>query len=159
MSDCQHENIVWGRCGNCGQVMVIGRPDLVDHSFGQTKLKRFAPYVYSRLGGMLVHRVREVVAQWYDPAPPLGENLIRLESPRLTYVTNCGQWFYGGVEREKRAQTCRIPQEQAVLCGRCDGTGPVFGRGLHERMVTRADARKRLGCVAVVGGDSETEEL
>lgn len=138
--------------------IVQGRPDFADHDFGKTRLKKFAPYIYSRLGGMLVHKVLYVDAQWYKPING-GSDLQRLPSPRLTYVTNCGQWFYGGVDRPKRAQTCRIPQEQAVLCGRCDGTGPVFGRGLHERMVTRADARKRLGCVAVVGGDSETEEL
>lgn len=130
--------------------IVKGRPDFADHDFGKTRLKKFPPYVYSRLGGMLVHRVREVIAHWYEPDRPHGHNLIRLAAPHLTYVTNCGQTFYGGAPRARRSQTCVIPAPDAVMCGRCEGTGAVFGRALRERKVKRSDARRRIGCIEEV---------
>lgn len=124
-----------------------GRPDFADKNFGMTELKRFPPYVYSLMGGMLVHRVLRVQAWWYAPARPNGDYLERLASPRLTIYTACGQMFYAGLGREKRARACALPKPGAVACGRCNGTGPVFGRGLAEVDVRRRDARKRIGCV------------
>jgi len=103
-----------------------GRPDLRDHKFGISRLKRFPPYVYSLLGGMLVHRVTGVEAWWYEPVER-GECLERLESPRLIIHTACGQWFLAGVGRV-RARTCALPKPGAVECGRCAGTGAVFDR-------------------------------
>jgi hypothetical protein len=125
-----------------------GRPDFKDHNYGKSWLKRFPPYVYSLLGGMLIHRVLRVEAQWYEPASPYGECLERLESPRLTIHAACGQVFYAGTgKRARRSQTCVLPKPGAVPCGRCVGTGPVFGRGLAELTVLRRDARRRIGCV------------
>jgi hypothetical protein len=127
--------------------VVPGRPDFYDRSFGITLLKRFPPYVYSLLGGMLVHKIQRVEAHWYTPK---GSYLVRERSPRLTIHTVCGQTFYGGVGRGKRARACATPRPESVPCGRCAGTGPVFGRGLAEKSVTRASARLRVGCTVEV---------
>lgn len=130
--------------------LIRGRPDFGNPDFGKTLLKRFPPYVYSRLGGMLIHRVLRVEAQWYQAVYP-GDALERLPCPRLTFVAVCGQSFYAGAgPRSGRSQACAIPKPGAVLCGRCSGTGPVFGKGLAERDVKRRDARARIGCVAEV---------
>ncbi len=135
---------------------IHGRPDFADSSFGITTLKRFPPYVYSLMGGMLVHKVREVTARWYEAKACRCEgrleysHLERRTTPRLTVVTVCGQTFYAGAEHAGRSRACEIPKPDAVLCGRCHGTGPVFGRGLAEQSTKRADARRRIGCVARV---------
>lgn len=127
--------------------IVEGRPDFEDRSFGVTHLKQFPPYVYSLLGGMLVHKVEAVQARWYKPQ---YGHLERLESPILTIVAACGQLFYAGHGRAERSRACVLPKPDAVLCGRCQGTGAVFGRGLAERAVTRRDAKRRIGCVMEV---------
>jgi hypothetical protein len=134
---------------------IEGRPDFEDRGFGKTYLKRFPPYVYSLLGGMLVHKVLNVEAQWYQAARskarPGGTCLERLASPRLTIHTVCGYSFYAGREfKRKRSQSCAVPKPGAVLCGRCHGTGPVFGKGLAVRETRREDARSRIGCAAEV---------
>ena len=128
--------------------VVLGRPDFADRSFGVTQLKRFPPYVYSLLGGMLVHKVESVEARWYKPQM---NHLERLSSPALIIRAVCGQVFYAGQGcRRERSRSCALPRPDAVLCGRCHGTGPVFGRGLAERAVTRREAKQRLGCIVEV---------
>ena len=134
---------------------VKGRPDFRDKRFGKTYLKTFPPYVYSLLGGMLVHKTLRVEANWY--APHFGD-MERLASPRLVFETVCGMNFYGGIgDRAKRSQACKVPALNAVLCGRCHGTGPTFGRGLAELKVTRYEARKRIGCVVEVENTENTK--
>jgi len=130
---------------------IEGRPDLGNPGFGITKLKKFPPYIYSKLGGMLVHRVLAVEAQWYTPGGG-GRYLIRIQNPALTFETACGQRFYAGegLRRSGRSQVCALPRRGAIRCGRCDGTGAIFGRGLKEKTVTRADARRRIGCAVEV---------
>jgi hypothetical protein len=102
--------------------------------------------VYSLLGGMLVHRVASVEAQWYRPE---YDRLVRLDTPSLTIRAVCGQVFYGNCEKA-RAQACAVPRADAVACGRCNGEGPVFGRGLRERTVLRREAKARIGCALEV---------
>lgn len=129
---------------------INGRPDFADHDFGVTKLKRFPPYVYSKLGGMLVHRVASVDARWWVPGG-WGQYLVRLDSPALTINAVCGATFYAGSNgRTGRAQQCALPAADAVACGRCNGTAAIFGRGGREIFVKRADARRRLGCAVEV---------
>jgi hypothetical protein len=122
-----------------------GRPDFTNRRFGVTNPKRFPPYVYSKLGGMLVHKILRVDLSWWE-----GHywEMVRLRAPRITYHTVCGMSFYGGEpqERHKRSATCAMPRDGAVLCGRCQGLGPVFGRGLKEKNVTREEAKRRIGC-------------
>lgn len=125
-----------------GQI-VRGRPDFVDHDFGKTRLRRFAPYIYSVLGGMLVHKTQEAECVWYSPK---GDHLVRLNSPEINVKTVCGMTFLMG-RSQKRAEACKIPRKDAVLCGRCHGTGAVFGKGLREKEITRAEAKRRIGCV------------
>lgn len=137
--------------------LIPGRPDLGcgrNSDFGKTYLKRFPPYVYSLLGGMLVHRVLRVEAQWYRAATikEPGDALERLQSPRLTIEAVCGYSFYAGPHlKQERARACSVPKPDAVLCGRCVGTGPVFGRGLAELAVRRSEARRLVGCLVEVG--------
>ena len=133
------------------RLLIHGRPDFGNPDFGKTRLKRFPPYVYSRLGGMLVHKVLHVEARWYRAVSirSCGDGLERLPYPQLTFVTACGQMFYAGMGRDDRSQSCVIPKADAVLCGRCCGTGPVFP-GRHERDIKRSEARARIGCMAEV---------
>lgn len=127
-----------------------GRPDFRDHNFGRSLVKKFPPYVYSLLGGMLVHRLLRVEAWWYAPVGQ-GECLERLESPRLTIHAACGQVFYAGTgKRAGRSQACVRPKPGAIQCGRCAGTGPVFVRGSGDEHARRREARARIGCVAEV---------
>lgn len=126
---------------------VEGRPDFQERTFGVTRLRKFPPFVYSLLGGMLVHSVSHVEAQWY--APEYGR-LRRLPSPRLTVHANCGAVFYAGRDSGKRAQACVRPRADAVMCGRCRGEGAVLVGA--DRASKRRDARRRLGCVMEVEG-------
>lgn len=123
-------------------VIVNGRPDFGNRSFGLTYLKKFPPYVYGTAGNAcLVHKVLRVECRWYDPE---YDHLVRRDTPRMSIVTMCQQSFYlsGG------SVSCMLPKSDAVLCGRCHGTGPNFRRGLwsHERLA----ARGKLGCVLSV---------
>ncbi len=133
---------------------IEGRPDWSNPGFGRTTLKRHPPYVYARRGGMLVHKVLRVEASWYRAVwlnkEACETGLERLPSPRITFYTVCGQMFYGHSDGKlgPRTQVCKVPAPDAVLCGRCHGTGPVFGKGLAELTVKREEAKRRLGCVA-----------
>lgn len=116
-------------------------------SDSRTRLKRFPPYVFSRLcNAALVHQVEYVEARWND----MG---VRLEKPRLLVVAKCGAYFYAGFESfgsrkgepMRRAATCSIPKPNAVHCGKCQGKDATFVRGSLSTQARR-DARKRLGC-------------
>lgn len=133
--------------------IVEGRPDFDTPGFGMTKLRRFPPFVYSRLGGALVHRVHAVEARWYRA---MGDYLERLSSPHLVIRTICGQQFYAGHDslgREmNRTRACHVPAPDAVHCGRCNGAPPTLRRGSG---VSRQECKHRLGCVVEVGGGAD----
>lgn len=128
------------------QNIIQGRPDFTDRNFGVTRAKRHAKYVYSNLNGLLLHKIAHVQLRWYDAG---GDHLIRRETPHASITTICGQTFFGGKTRrggKVRATMCELPKPDAVLCGRCHGEGPVFGKDSTPG-VTKQEAKTRLGCV------------
>ena len=132
--------------GTTEAIIVSGRPDLDDMAFGVTPLRRFPEFVYSLLGGMLVHRIARVEARWYEPTQR-GDALRRLSVPSVVAYAVCGQYFYFNHWRGKvRARACVAPRDGAVLCGRCAGNGPVFRRGIDAAAELRREARARIGC-------------
>lgn len=125
-------------------LIIEGRPDFGNKNFGKTRLKRHPKYVYGTTGfAALVHKIHFVQLRWWEVGGK-GEYLIRLDKPHATATTVCGQNFY---LRDKMANVCAMPKSDAVLCGRCHGEGPVFGRN-GKGTVTRREAHGRLGCVA-----------
>lgn len=129
-------------------LIVPGRPDFADKSFGITKAKRHVKYVYSNdANGCLIHKVREVTFHWYEAK---GDYLERRQAPHICIKTICSQVFFAHNRKGKRAATmCEIPSPDAVLCGRCHGEPPVFTKGKSHAEEKRA-ARARLGCVMEV---------
>jgi len=93
--------------------------------------------------------------QWWQLGDS-GSYWRRRKSPRITYSTKCGMFFFGPdpeseYRRDKpsKAVACELPRPNAVLCGRCRGQGPVFAKGTQPKPngPTRYEARERLGCV------------
>ena len=128
------------------QIIIHGRPDFADKRFGHTTVKKFPKYVYSSNGnGLLIHKVLRVEARWYDVVPA---GLLRRHTPHLTAISVCGQYFY--INHGKGyGVACEMPKPDAVLCGRCHGTGPVFRKNPVD-IEKRRDAHRKLGCIAEV---------
>jgi hypothetical protein len=126
--------------------IVEGRPDFTDHSFGKTYAKKFPKYVFSNMNGLLIHVISSVEFHWYDAR---GSYLERRDTPRVIINTNCNQTFFGHSTTlssgKPRASFCELPKADAVLCGRCHGQGPIFGRD-SKSTVTKQEAKARLGC-------------
>lgn len=142
-----------------GQV-ITGRPDFRDHRFGETIAKRHAEYVYSKLGGQLAHKIRQVRLRWWVSH---WDRMLRLVTPHVLIDTVCGLTFTGkNSDGKQRAAICVLPKEGAVLCGRCHGTGSVFGDKAGVVLtygqlepnppltVTRKEAKARIGCTVEV---------
>ncbi|HEX3985790.1 MAG TPA: hypothetical protein VHX13_04190 [Acidobacteriaceae bacterium] len=92
----------------------------------------------------LIHRIRVVRLRWWTCGRG-GKYLIRLQSPRMMAVTNCGQWI---TIDSTRGKVCNLPKADAVICAACMGKGRNFPR--HEKHeVPLALAKVRLGCVEV----------
>jgi hypothetical protein len=130
--------------------IIEGRPDLDWYRSnrktpqpGITKAKTFPKYVHGRIGmAMLLHKIDHVDLWWYE-TDNTGSNLVRLQSPRMIAHTVCGNsWSIDGT----RAKTCQLPNPETVLCGRCEGTGTIWGRGKTPK-VTKRQAKDRLGCI------------
>jgi len=148
-----------------GEIRTVGRPDFNGYGmeWARTKAKRHAKYVYSRRFGILLHEVREAELSWWKLGNG-GKYWVRRQSPRITYLTKCGTYFFGPDPeaetprgRKSRALVCELPKADAVLCGRCRGEGPVFGKGMQRKDggPTRQEARARLGCAVAVEAGNE----
>jgi hypothetical protein len=130
--------------------IVEGRPDFVDRKFGVTVAKRHAKYVYSNLNGLLLHKVNKVELHWYDARM---DHLVRRDVPHVSITTVCGQMFFGSSSRGgkalRRSTMCELPKPDAVLCGRCHGETPPFGKD-GKPPCTKGEAKVRLGCITEV---------
>ncbi len=149
-----------------GEIRTVGRPDMrgYDMDWARTQARKHPKYVYGRRQGLLMHEVAVMEFQWWHLGDG-GAYWVRAKSPRVTYTTKCGMFFFGPdpestFRRDKRAKSvaCELPRPNAVLCGRCRGEGPVFAKGTKPKAggPDRYEARLKLGCV--VGGVEVTAE-
>jgi hypothetical protein len=138
-----------------GEIRTVGRPDFIDHDWGRTVAKRMPTYVYATRQGLLLHKVSEMTFYWWKLGPN-GKYWIRRTSPRITYHSICGQFFFGHDpepeykrQEGRRSVVCEMPNPDAVLCGRCHGRTPTFAKGNQPKAggPTRHEARARLGCM------------
>lgn len=129
-------------------IVIEGRPDFEDHNFGVTRAKRHPKYVYGTAFGSLLHKVAYIQMRWWSP--DYGR-LVRRKAPRLLISTICGQTFFVGAMKngKPRSTMCELPKPDAVLCGRCHGEGPTFGKNSNAG-VTKREAKARLGCVIAI---------
>jgi hypothetical protein len=127
-------------------VVIDGRPDFPGWKrFGITQAKHFPKYVYSaNKMGLLIHKIAVVELHWWTPIRG-GQALARLDKPRMIATTVCNQIKF---LKPGRAHTCMIPEPNAVLCGRCHGEAPTFGRN-RKQVISKEYARDHLGCVAM----------
>jgi hypothetical protein len=103
-----------------------------------TDATRFPPYVFSATRGLLLHRVQRLRLYWYwwdEHGRGLGAP-IRLACPRMFAECVCGQSFH--LQGRTHAQLCQQPNPDALLCGRCQGQGPLFGKDRRARAGRRA---------------------
>jgi hypothetical protein len=91
----------------------------------------------------LVHKISHLRLRWWTHSSPGGHYLVRLQSPMISAVTNCGRWMR---LNDTSSKTCNIPRPDAVLCKACMGQGRNFPRG-REHSVPLAVAKVRIGCV------------
>jgi hypothetical protein len=106
--------------------------------------KSSRPYAYSTgANSCLVHKVLHLRLRWWT-AGPRGEYLVRLQSPTIFAVTNCGQSLS---LNNASARSCALPKSDAVRCARCHGEGVNFPRGM-EHKVSKRIAKVKLGCIA-----------
>jgi len=107
-------------------------------------VKSRVPYIYGTgRNNCLIHKINYVRLKWWEVGPR-GEYLVRLQSPRMTAITNCGQWMYmNGTE----SKVCAMPKPDAVLCARCHGEGTNFPQGRPHK-VSKQLAKVRLGCIS-----------
>ena len=108
-----------------------------------TLAKKHVPYVFSTsTGAALIHKINYVRLRWWTCGPG-GKYLVRLATPRMGAVANCGAFFF---LNSARAKMCITPRPDAVLCAMCHGKGRNFPRGgQHE--VPRELAKIRKGCI------------
>jgi len=124
--------------------VIDGRPDLRNHEFGITTASKHPPYVFSIRGASaLVHKVARVRLHWFRLAAG-GDKLVRVNRPLAVADCVCGQFFR--LEPEI-SRTCRVPEPDALLCGRCHGEPASFGKHGAARGAKRMDAHIKLGCV------------
>lgn len=128
--------------------IVRGRPDFANHRFGITKAKRTPKYVYSLSHqAMLIHKVAYAENYWYVP---MGDHLLRLDTPKIIARTVCNQSFFIHLPRDHRkfrASFCEVPNPEAVLCGGCHGEVATFGKHGNPPC-TKELAKVRLGCIS-----------
>ena len=114
---------------------------------GVTKLTRFPPYVFGTAGtATLVHKVEHAEIHWSDI-----DGKIQNKPLIVSAKTVCGYSFLIEHHRSKRkrAEFCVLPNPDAVLCGRCHGTGVTFKeRNKGPNGITIREAHQRLGCIS-----------
>jgi hypothetical protein len=133
--------------------IIWGRPDLEWYRSRRTtpqpmvtEAKRFPKYVHGRVGfAALLHKIVAVKLTWYDFGDD-GNFLVRINKPHMYAECACGAHFsLDG----KRGASCELPAPDAVLCGRCEGIGPIRPKNRQvEGRPTKKEAKVRLGCVA-----------
>lgn len=125
-------------------IYIDGRPDFPGYNrFGITQAKKFPKYVYSaNKMGLLIHKIVNVELHWWEPCDG-GKRLVRRRKPSMIAHTVCGQSKF---LKPGKAHTCEIPRPDAVLCGRCHGEAPTFGRIVPPK-VSKQYARNHLGCI------------
>ena len=130
--------------------IIHGRPDLDYYSgrraerFGVTRAKKHPPYVFS-IGGnaCLIHKIAYVELHWWEAK---YDHMVKRHRPKMIANTICGMFKFLDADRSR---TCLIPSPDAVLCGRCHGEMPTFGKngaGTKAGM-KRTEAHVKLGCV------------
>lgn len=137
--------------GSVTEYAIDGRPDLAwgnSGRYGVTQAKSFPPYVFSiGRGAALVHKIARVDLHWYAASSSDGgQRLLKRRHPRMLAQTVCGATrFLGGA----RSRTCRIPEPDALLCGRCHGEPATFGKdgAATKAGIRRREAGVKLGCV------------
>jgi len=128
------------------EITIEGRPDFHNHGFGLTKAKKHPKYVHSKQG-MLMHLIADIDLSWWSAQ---FDHLVRRKKPRMIIRTVCGHTFFvtkGAYKGERKvSEMCNLPKPNAVLCGRCHGTGAIWGKN-KKAEITKQEARARLGCV------------
>jgi hypothetical protein len=122
------------------------RLDFIDPAFGVTRAKSHPPFVFGIRGvSCLVHRVAYVDLHWWRIGGPGGSSLVKLKKPLAIATCVCAQHFR--LESDI-CRTCRLPDPKALLCGRCHGEIPPFGRhgAATKAGITRQEAHVKLGC-------------
>jgi hypothetical protein len=125
---------------------IIDRDSVNDRVFGVGTSKRHPAYVYSINGNAcLMHKVRDVTIHWYALIDG-GHRMGRLKQPAMIANAVCGMSF---ALDPKRTRTCAVPEPDSVLCGRCHGEPPTFGKhGAGTKAgLKRAEAHVKLGCI------------
>ncbi len=144
-----------------GEVRTVGRPDF--HGGGMewatTIARKHPKYIYATKHGLLMHEIAVMELRWWELGPG-GHYWIRRKSPRVSYKTRCGMFFFGfdpeaelPKDRPSKSTVCELPRPDTVLCGRCQGNEPVFAKGCQTKPggPSRYEARARLGCVVKPG--------
>lgn len=131
-----------------GEIVIKGRPDFANHEFGHTFAKTFPPFVFSVNGNaLLVHKIAAVRMRWWEPYRKNGGQwLVRRSSPKMIAETVCG---CNRFLEAKKTRTCRVPEPNALLCGRCHGEPATFGPHgeATKKRIPKAWAHVQLGCV------------
>lgn len=106
-------------------------------------VKARKPYVHGTgKNNALIHKIRCVRLRWWTCGSN-GHYLVRLNTPRMLAVTNCGQWI--SID-SAQGKMCELPKPDAVMCAACAGKGRNFPRReKHEVPLTLA--KIRLGCM------------
>jgi hypothetical protein len=102
------------------------------------------PYIHSTSrNACLIHKVGAMWAQWYEGH---YSYMRRLEHPNLGIETVCGQCLF---LTRGRSKMCKIPDPNAILCGRCYGELPTFS---HKRIarIKKQWAKDHLGCKGMI---------
>ncbi len=113
--------------------------------YGHVWATKFPPFVFGIRGNScLVHKVKGVRLYWWRIA---GMHLlVKMKRPTMIAECVCNQSFRLDPEI---ARTCRVPNPDAILCGRCHGEPAPFGERGHAKLagVKMQDAKVKLGCV------------
>lgn len=107
-----------------GELRTVGRPDHhngIGMEWARTFAKKHPKYVYGRRYGMLLHEIAKMEFQWWQ----LGDNghyWVRRTSPRITYTTKCGMFFFGpdpeskyAKEKPSKSAVCELPKPREVV--------------------------------------------
>jgi hypothetical protein len=126
---------------------VIDRDTVNERTFGVTTTRRHPAYVYSiNRNAALMHKIRDVEIQWYALLGSSGSHLGRLKQPAMIAHTVCGM---SKALLPEKTRTCKVPEPDSVLCGRCHGEPATFGKhGAGTKAgLKRSEAYVKLGCI------------
>lgn len=135
--------LVWDRLQYDDSVPLVDRYRFTENP--PTIAKRHPNYVYSvSKNACLMHKVDHVELYWYAYVKG-GRKVARLKTPGSVAITVCGVSKF---LRAEKTRTCTIPLPDSILCGRCHGEVPTFGKfGSATKLgLTRKEAAVKLGC-------------